>query len=88
VGTIKARFPDMTRIVEIAAAAFFNQVFRDGIFHAADMHPGNLSFAKMARLRWSISGLWGALTAKVSSYWRKFSGDSYAKIIITSPKSM
>jgi ubiquinone biosynthesis protein len=41
VETIKARFPDMTRIVEIAAAAFFNQVFRDGFFHA-DMHPGNL----------------------------------------------
>lgn len=38
---IKAKFPDMTPIVEIAAAAFFNQVFRDGFFHA-DMHPGNL----------------------------------------------
>lgn len=41
VETIKAKFPDMTRLVEIAAAAFFNQVFRDGFFHA-DMHPGNL----------------------------------------------
>lgn len=41
VEAIKAAFPDTTRIVEIAAAAFFNQVFRDGFFHA-DMHPGNL----------------------------------------------
>lgn len=38
---IKARFPDTRPLVEIAAAAFFNQVFRDGFFHA-DMHPGNL----------------------------------------------
>ncbi len=41
VEAIKAKFPDMTLIVEIAASAFFNQVFRDGFFHA-DMHPGNL----------------------------------------------
>ena len=41
VDAIKAKFPDTTRILEIAAAAFFNQVFRDGFFHA-DMHPGNL----------------------------------------------
>lgn len=38
---VKAAFPDTTHIVEIAAAAFFNQVFRDGFFHA-DMHPGNM----------------------------------------------
>ena len=29
------------KVVENAAAAFFNQVFRDGFFHA-DQHPGNL----------------------------------------------
>ena len=28
-------------IIELAAQSFFNQVFRDGFFHA-DMHPGNL----------------------------------------------
>lgn len=38
---IKAAFPDTTLILENAAAAFFNQVFRDGFFHA-DMHPGNM----------------------------------------------
>ena len=32
---------DPERIVEQAAEVFFNQVFRDGFFHA-DMHPGNL----------------------------------------------
>ncbi|MBF0393205.1 MAG: 2-polyprenylphenol 6-hydroxylase [Alphaproteobacteria bacterium] len=32
---------DLKSVVEIAADAFFNQVFRDGFFHA-DMHPGNL----------------------------------------------
>ncbi|HYD98142.1 MAG TPA: 2-polyprenylphenol 6-hydroxylase [Alphaproteobacteria bacterium] len=32
---------DRDQILANAAAAFFNQVFRDGFFHA-DMHPGNL----------------------------------------------
>ncbi len=32
---------DPAAILEKAAAAFFNQVFRDGFFHA-DLHPGNL----------------------------------------------
>ncbi len=35
---------DIRQILENAAAAFFNQVFRDGFFHA-DMHPGNLFVA-------------------------------------------
>ena len=32
---------DLDAILRNAGAAFFNQVFRDGFFHA-DMHPGNL----------------------------------------------
>ncbi len=32
---------DLNRIMAIASASFFNQVFRDGYFHA-DLHPGNL----------------------------------------------
>ena len=32
---------DLTKVMECAARSFFNQVFRDGFFHA-DMHPGNL----------------------------------------------
>ena len=32
---------DIGKITECAARSFFNQVFRDGYFHA-DMHPGNI----------------------------------------------
>ncbi len=32
---------DPRRILEVATRVFFNQVFRDGFFHA-DMHPGNM----------------------------------------------
>ena len=35
---------DIERITETAARCFFNQVFRDGFFHA-DMHPGNIFIA-------------------------------------------
>jgi ubiquinone biosynthesis protein len=36
-----AKGHDVRAIMAIAAASFFNQVFRDGFFHA-DLHPGNL----------------------------------------------
>ena len=32
---------DIAKVTEFAASSFFNQVFRDGYFHA-DMHPGNI----------------------------------------------
>ncbi|MEI8393336.1 MAG: 2-polyprenylphenol 6-hydroxylase [Rhodospirillaceae bacterium] len=32
---------DLSKVTAIASAAYFNQVFRDGYFHA-DLHPGNL----------------------------------------------
>ena len=32
---------DINKITEIAATSFFNQIFRDGFFHA-EMHPGNI----------------------------------------------
>jgi len=35
---------DIAAITEAAARCFFNQVFRDGFFHA-DMHPGNIFVA-------------------------------------------
>lgn len=36
-----AKGHDIDSLTEAAAASFFNQVFRDGYFHA-DMHPGNV----------------------------------------------
>ena len=38
---LRAAGHDLNQITAIASAAFFNQVFRDGYFHA-DLHPGNL----------------------------------------------
>src|SRR5690606_7436450 len=54
---------DPTAVLEKAACAFFNQVFRDGFFHA-DLHPGNMfvtaegnlmavDFGIMGRLDWA-----------------------------------
>lgn len=54
---------DIHAVLTHAAASFFNQVFRDGFFHA-DMHPGNLfvapdgavvavDFGIMGRLDWT-----------------------------------
>ncbi len=41
VAALKAANIDLAKLVEYASQAFFNQVFRDGFFHA-DLHPGNL----------------------------------------------
>jgi ubiquinone biosynthesis protein len=38
---LRAAGLDPDRIMQAAAVVFFNQVFRDGFFHA-DMHPGNM----------------------------------------------
>ena len=38
---LKAAGHNIEEITKIAATSFFNQVFRDGYFHA-DMHPGNI----------------------------------------------
>ena len=40
---------DIAKITQVAARSFFNQVFRDGFFHA-DMHPGNIFIAPDGRL--------------------------------------
>ena len=44
VAALTAAGHDVERITEAAARCFFNQVFRDGFFHA-DMHPGNIFIA-------------------------------------------
>ena len=41
VDKLRAAGHDLSRITAIASASFFNQVFRDGYFHA-DLHPGNM----------------------------------------------
>jgi ubiquinone biosynthesis protein len=44
VSALTAAGHDIGKITEAAARCFFNQVFRDGFFHA-DMHPGNIFIA-------------------------------------------
>lgn len=41
VDTLRAHGHDLDRLIAVAAGTLFNQVFRDGFFHA-DLHPGNL----------------------------------------------
>ena len=49
VSALRAAGHDVGRLTESAANSFFNQVFRDGFFHA-DMHPGNIFIAPDGRL--------------------------------------
>lgn len=51
---------DLTQTMERAARAFFNQVFRDGFFHA-DMHPGNLFILPDGRLAPVDFGIMGRI---------------------------
>ena len=51
---------DLTKTMEHAARAFFNQVFRDGFFHA-DMHPGNLFVLPDGRLAPVDFGIMGRI---------------------------
>jgi ubiquinone biosynthesis protein len=52
---------NLNSIMEHAAAAFFNQVFRDGFFHA-DMHPGNLFVLPDGRLAPVDFGIMGRIS--------------------------
>ena len=49
VAALQAAGHKIDQLTEIAARSFFNQVFRDGFFHA-DMHPGNIFIAPDGRL--------------------------------------
>jgi ubiquinone biosynthesis protein len=51
---------DLNATMEKAAKAFFNQVFRDGFFHA-DMHPGNLFVLRDGRLAPVDFGIMGRI---------------------------
>ncbi len=55
---LKKKNYNIQKITEVAAKSFFNQVFRDGFFHA-DMHPGNIfvtSDNKLAPIDFGIMG--------------------------------
>ena len=54
---------DPTEILRQAATAFFNQVFRDGFFHA-DMHPGNAFVDAQGRVVPVDFGIMGRLDQK------------------------
>ena len=58
---------DPDRILESASAAFFNQAFRDGFFHA-DQHPGNLFVAADGALVVVDFGIMGRLDRKTRYY--------------------
>ena len=49
VPALEAAGHNIADLTEAAARSFFNQVFRDGFFHA-DMHPGNIFVAADSRL--------------------------------------
>jgi len=58
---------DLDAVLEKAASAFFNQVFRDGFFHA-DMHPGNLFVDDDGNLVAVDFGIMGRLDHKTRYY--------------------
>lgn len=58
---LKAAGIDLSQTMERAAKAFFNQVFRDGFFHA-DMHPGNLFVLPDGRLAPVDFGIMGRIS--------------------------
>ncbi|MDR3437530.1 2-polyprenylphenol 6-hydroxylase [Telmatospirillum sp.] len=70
VDALKAAGHDLVAIVEKAADAFFNMVFRDGFFHA-DMHPGNLFVGDDGQL---IAVDFG-ITGRVDKQTRRFLGE-------------
>jgi ubiquinone biosynthesis protein len=65
-GMLKAGI-DITKVTEHAANAFFNQVFRDGFFHA-DMHPGNLFVLPDGRLAPVDFGIMGRIDRESQIY--------------------
>jgi ubiquinone biosynthesis protein len=58
---------DLRAIMEKAASAFFNQVFRDGFFHA-DLHPGNLFIDTEGAIVAVDFGIMGRLDRKTRDY--------------------
>lgn len=78
---LKAAGINLARTMECAAKAFFNQVFRDGFFHA-DMHPGNLFVLPDGRLAPVDFGIMGRIDREsqlilAQILWRFLKGEYY-----------
>ena len=58
---------DLDAIIEKASRSFFNQVFRDGFFHA-DLHPGNLFVAPGGDIVAVDFGIMGRLDRETRRY--------------------
>jgi len=58
---------DVEAILAKAASAFFNQVFRDGFFHA-DLHPGNMFVEASGAIAVVDFGIMGRLDRKTRYY--------------------
>jgi len=58
---------DVDNVLAIASAAFFNQVFRDGFFHA-DLHPGNLFVLETGVIAVVDFGIMGRLDRATRNY--------------------
>ncbi len=67
VAALQAAGHDGLEIVRRAAAAFFNQVFRDGFFHG-DMHPGNVFIDADGALVAIDFGIMGRLDRKTRHF--------------------
>jgi ubiquinone biosynthesis protein len=65
--TLVAAGHDPAAILAKAARAFFNQVFRDGFFHA-DLHPGNLFVDQSSAIAVVDFGIMGRLDRKTRYY--------------------
>jgi ubiquinone biosynthesis protein len=64
---LEAAGHDVRAIMANAAGAFFNQVFRDGFFHA-DLHPGNLFIDRGGAIVAVDFGIMGRLDRKTRYY--------------------
>ena len=67
VEALKAAGHDLESILARSARVFFNQVFRDGFFHA-DMHPGNMFVAPDGALVPVDFGIMGHLDRRTRHY--------------------
>ena len=67
VAAIRAAGHDPVKLVDAAAVSFFNQVFRDGYFHA-DMHPGNMFVLPNGRIAVVDFGIMGRIDRKSRIY--------------------